>query len=81
MYNYELELLIDCYSEKTLKAIYNAIKPDTLDAPKNCSVDILLREKKISLTIRCIEINDLRALFNSYFSIISSLIRVEEVMK
>lgn len=73
-----LELRIRGLDEKTLSSLYYSLKPDTIDLPVDCSVEISRSCDELTLYIRCRRVNDLRALFNSFFNIISTILHVKE---
>ncbi len=74
---YILELIISNPDDEKLFSIKNALEPDTYNVPKDCRVFIEMKQK-LYLYIECSEINDLRALFNSYYSILSSILHIVE---
>ncbi len=77
---YCLELFIKENDKKMLHSLFKALKPDTYNVPNNCNVKINLSEGKDQLYMRisCSKINDLRALFNSYYNIISTILHIWE---
>jgi len=77
---YILELTISCNALEFLEAVKKALEPETLDVKESCIATITLEreEKSLKLVLDCSEVNDLRALFNSYYSAISMLLHVWE---
>ena len=79
---YSLELEISEYDSRVLSSIMRALKPDTRNTPRECSVDVSMSsDNRLFLVIECDEISDLRALFNSYFNIISTILHIVEDVK
>ncbi len=64
-------------SKELLSAIFKSLYPDAKTPPPGCVIDIVM-DKGVHLEITCKRVSLLRALFNSYFSILSMLIHVYE---
>ncbi len=64
--------------ENILLSIYKSLYPDALYPPPECSIDLALNSEELTLVIKCKRISLLRALFNSYFSILSMILHVYE---
>lgn len=77
----ELELELTSSNEKFLKAIINALKPDTRNLPEKCSIDLNIFSDRLVIKIICKKISNLRTLFFSYYTILSTLIDLGEVSK
>jgi len=77
---YVLELAIACGDEKFIEALKRALEPEAREVKENCSVilGMDLAERKLTIKIECLKINDLRAMFNSYYSVISSILHLWE---
>ena len=64
---------------RIIKSIYKSLYPDTETPPPGCTVKVsIINEEKLSLTMECERVSLLRALFNSYFSILSMIMHVYE---
>ncbi len=67
--------------ERVLKSLYDALYPETTNPPSpECRSDIRL-EGKLVVEVYCNRINLLRAVANSYLSIISMIIKSLEVQE
>ena len=77
---YELVLKLFTGSAKTAESIYKAILPDTYDTPPECIINTKIENEYLFLEINCKRINLLRALYNSYFSVISMILHALEVL-
>jgi len=75
---YVLELEIKSDNVRFLHSLHDALKPDTQNTPPNCRVDVCVDGKVFYLRIECLKLNDLRALFNSYYNILSSIMHLGE---
>ncbi len=71
-----LEIKIKHNDEHLIESLYEALLPDTVIPAQNCMVDMSLENNELSLKITCDKINQLRALHNSFLSIISMLIHI-----
>ncbi len=77
---YEIAIEIDHYDPKTSRSLAAAITPDTLDTPNECRVQVD-SSKRIRIIISCKRINLLRALLNSYLSVMSMILHCLEVLE
>jgi tRNA threonylcarbamoyladenosine modification (KEOPS) complex Pcc1 subunit len=71
-----LEIRIKHSDKSLLRSLYEALLPDTIIPAQNCIVNMGLKDNELSLKITCDKINQLRALHNSFLSIISMLIHI-----
>lgn len=76
----ELELELSNTDKKFLEAVVKTLKPDTYSLPKDCFIDLNIFETKLIIKISCREISNLRALFFSYFTIISTILDLGDVL-
>ncbi len=76
--NYKIILTITSRDEKTLDSIYKALLPDARIPPPDCNVGLHLSEQGLVVELTCKRISLLRALVNSYFSIISMILHLRE---
>jgi tRNA threonylcarbamoyladenosine modification (KEOPS) complex Pcc1 subunit len=75
--NYTLKLHVEGPSG-FIESIYKSLYPDTKTPPPDCNVHIESSNNELYLELTCKRVGLLRALFNSYFSILSMLIHVYE---
>jgi len=77
---YVLELVIACGDEEFIEALKRALEPETREIKESCRVflGMDLAGGKLTVKMECFKINDLRAMFNSYYSAISSILHVWE---
>ncbi len=74
------KIVLDIKSKHSIH-IYKAFKPDTLINPPDCNTEINTHNNTVTLTIECKRITLLRALTNSYFSIISMIKHILEELE
>lgn len=74
----ELEVELKDFDRKFFESIIKTLKPDTFDLPINCSIDLKTIDSKLIIKIMCRNISNLRTLFFSYFTILSTLIELGE---
>ncbi len=79
----ESELVIEIQSNiKIIKGLYKALLPESLNPPsEECKSSICENGDKLVITIQCSRVNLLRAVANSYLSIISMILRTIEGLK
>ncbi len=77
---YEVGLKITMSDSLFIKSLFSSIFPDTHDVPRECRI-ILNNQERIRIIISCRRINLLRALLNSYLSVISMLLHCLEVLE
>ncbi len=77
---YEVGLKITMSDPLFVKSLISSIFPDTYDVPRECRI-ILNNQDRIRVIISCKRINLLRALLNSYLSVISMLLHCLEVLE
>lgn len=80
----ELELELTNLNGKFLEALERALRPDALSPPSNCNISLNLisgNETKLIVKITCRDVSDLRALFFSYFTIVSAILELSGVSK
>ncbi len=77
---YEVGLKITMNDSLFTKSLISSIFPDTRDVPGECRI-ILNNQDRIRIIISCRRINLLRALLNSYLSVISMLLHCLEVLE
>ncbi|RLG81525.1 MAG: hypothetical protein DRO13_00930 [Thermoprotei archaeon] len=79
---YIVELVLEDHNNIFLEALKNSLYPDSQNVPKNCNVEIIKSGESLKIMIKCSEVNDLRALFNSFYSIVSAILHIrEEVLR
>lgn len=76
--DYRIILTISSSDEKTLDSIYKALLPDTRVPPPDCNVGLYRIGRELVVELMCKRISLLRALVNSYFSIISMIMNLRE---
>ncbi|MCD6300465.1 MAG: hypothetical protein J7L82_00150 [Staphylothermus sp.] len=80
MNKYKLVLKLYTSTTEIAKSIYKAILPDIYDTPSECTINARIENEYLFLEISCKRINLLRALYNSYFSVISMILHTLEVL-
>lgn len=76
-----LKVVLKSSNYRLLKAVYNALYPETVQPPSiECRIAQEIMKDKIMILIECNRINLLRAVTNSYLGVISSLLESLEVM-
>ncbi len=79
---YEIGLKITISEPLFVKSLISSIFPDTHDVPRECRIILNNNNKnRIRIIISCRRINLLRALLNSYLSVISMLLHCLEVLE
>lgn len=75
---YCLELIIKDNDLLMIESLFKSLKPDTYNTPETCNItlDLNKNEKQLYIGITCNRISDLRALFNSYYNIISTILYI-----
>lgn len=67
---------------RIIKALYKALYPETINPPsQECSSAMSIEEESLVAEIYCNRINLLRAVANSYLSIISMITKSLEVLE
>ncbi|MET1160632.1 MAG: KEOPS complex subunit Pcc1, partial [Thermoprotei archaeon] len=78
---YVLKLAIENKDAGFLRALAKSLEPDIHNLPHTCKAEITLFNESAELIIECREINDLRALFNSFYSIVSMILHLTEELE
>jgi len=72
---YEGELKIECKNPELIK---NSLKPD-IEKNENVETKIFIENKNVRIQIKCNKLNHLKAIINSYISLIMMLIEAEKM--
>lgn len=59
-----------------IDSVCRSIEPDSKNAPEGCSITVDCREG-LYIVFKCTKLSGLRALFNSYFNLLSALFRIK----